>query len=551
MAPALDDDKIDSFPIRFYLTQLYLNTADLAAARALMPQIQAEMTRLDRRADREQFDSLRRSVDLMHARLLIGEGDYAQALPLLERVAAGEPDTAEQAAEHFQALRLRGAYHEQTGCPDLAAQCYDNAAQIARTRRDQAAARLNAARAWELAGATERAIADCRRAATLVPDPDSYLLLANLLLAWQQMLPAAARDWGDFDAAMTRLREWDQAGRLQPPWPATLLELEANLVRASAAGGADSAIEQARQTARELEDRFPTDPVLMRRLVLLYENLQRPADADRALARFQELETDDTARRLVESNLLFGRQQYAAARACLPELDADLKRADRVAVGEARAQIALAEENATEAAEILGQLAEQYPDDLSIVRLRMIAASRMGDDDAGEELETELLSRGRQDQSWAGVMRIRRLVAESATASDAGFLEAVSLLARLEAARPAWSVVFTLRGEIEEKRASFVADENDQRIILERAARAYQQAVDLGDRSLAVQERLINTLYRVGRFDEARTYLARIENVVPVSGRLSQVAINLAVRDERPDQALELRDAASRAARTT
>jgi len=537
---ALATPRPDQLPIRYYLAQLYVNERNWAAAKPVLAELQNDVDKFNLRPDRARFESLRNSVELLNARVLMGEQNYARALPLLERAAAGEPVSEFETAEHGQAHLLAGECHNQAGRPDLAANAFENAAKFANGAEAKASAYAAAAQAWAATGATENALADAQRAVKQLASPESLILLARLLLNQQQSLPPAEQDWQQFNELLNQLAEADSAGRLTASWRRELLEADAKVIQAADAEQVKAALENTYQALRRAEEQFPDDQQLLRQLIQAYHRLQKPDDADRALQKFQQVTQDAFVRTLVEADLRYERREYAQALACLDSLNAELSPADRVMVAKSKARILAADGKTAEAAALLKALAKDHPDDLTIARMRLQVVEQLQDGEARRELETELLGGSQEDKSWALALKIQRLVAAARSARDPGWLEALDLLARLETARPGWSVVYSLRGEAEERRATFVQDEEQQRSIMEQAARAYQRAVALGDRTISVQERLVNALYRAGRFQEATEHLTRNDRAVPLSSALSEIAINIALEGKQQEHAIEV-----------
>ena len=453
--------------------------------------LEKDIEGLNVRGDRNQFDPLRKSVQLMHARVLVGQEKFGDALPLLERISAGQPASESESAEYAQAYRLVGLCHQRLGHSDLAARALERSGETATSSDEQAAAYAAAAAAWELAGATENAIANAERAVRLAPEPESLLLLARLLLVRQQRLPpdrAGLEYLQRNDCEASRCSEIRQ---FAAGWQIDELEADAKLLQARDAQEIATALENVYQTARRAEEQYPNDEALLGRLIRTYQRLQKPDDADRALKQFQGVTQDAFARQMAEATLLLDRQQYAAALSCLDSLGSDISPANQFTLAKTKAQILAADGRLKEAADLLKALAKDHSDDLTITRMRLQLIDQMNDTKAREELETELLGGSDDAKSWAHAMKIERLITAATSARDAGFQEALDLLGRLETARPNWSVVHQLRGATEEKRASFMEDVEQQRQALDQAARAYEQAITLGDRTVPIYERLV------------------------------------------------------------
>lgn len=520
---------LQTLALRWSLLELLLDRAEFDAAEKQIEVLRRDIARLDMQQDRHRFAPLKRSFNLMHARWLVGSMRYAQALPILQRVAVGQPTSEQEKSEHLQAFLLIGACHEQAGRPDLAAQAYESAANVASASEQIVLARLRAAAAWETAGAVDNAIADCRRALTLTPNPQGYLLLARNLYTKQQRLPAERRDWSEFLDSMARLQSWRESGEWSQAWRADLLQAQYELVRALENKDAEQSVDKVVAIVRDTESRHPDDAGLWEQLVILYQQLQKPDDADRALQQFRKLTTSATAGSLLHARLLLMRREYPAARQVLEEVLTDAVPDDRMTIEKLLVQVAVAEDKLDDAEQKLGDLARQHPDDLSIAKMRMQVALEKDDPEAVKSLEAELMGNASEETSWAQALKIQRLIGEATSADHPRLREAMDLVGRLETARPGWGTVYALRGQIEEKRGD-----------RERAAAAYQRAIDLGDQRVAVYERLLAVLYELGRFREAGDYLDQIENFVPLSSTLSTVALSIAVQQDEKQRALDV-----------
>jgi tetratricopeptide (TPR) repeat protein len=536
---AITKPREDQLAFHFYLAQLAVQRQKWGDAKSALADLDKDIETLNLRSDRAQFEPLRRTVGLMHARVLVADDEqkYADAIRILERVTAGQPSSEYETAEQSQAYRLAGLCHERLGRPDMAARALENSARLAAKPEVKAATYAAAAQAWESSAAIENAVTAADQAVKLIPNPESLFLLARLLTAQQAALPQSQQKWDRFNEIVNKLRSAEGTDLLTAAWRLDLLQADVGVFQAANADEAKAAVENVYQVAKDVEQKYPQDPVLLNRLINVYEQLQHPEDADRALQVFQRVTTDPFAQKFAEVTLRFGRRQFTEAIAALDAIpEASATAAQEVDITKTRARIMAANGQAQQASELLKTLAANNPEDLSIARLRLEVVEQLDDPQARAALEAELLGDTHDDKSWAQVLQLQRLIADAKSEQDRGLLEAFGLLGRLETARPEWYIVYALRGAAEEKRASFVPADQ-QRPILDLAARAYERAIALGDRTLGAQERLISVLYRAGRSDDAMTCLERIDRTLPLSRTLSEIAINIAMENKQADRA--------------
>ena len=133
-------------------------------------------------------------------------------------------------------------------------------------------------------------------------------------------------------------------------------------------------------------------------------------------------------------------------------------------------------------------------------------------------------NRLRQLEGDSGVqwkyVKARRSLVKSRFDDRPDFSTVMRLLADIEAARPDWSQLYILNGIL-----------NEQLKEPNKAILAYQAAISLGSDDLKVFERLIELLYRDGRFEEAENFIAKLGVVSNLSNRISSVALRLSERN--------------------
>ena len=132
--------------------------------------------------------------------------------------------------------------------------------------------------------------------------------------------------------------------------------------------------------------------------------------------------------------------------------------------------------------------------------------------------------------------KARRLLAMAKDSAAAEYQQAKQLQAEIQTAAPSSPDTYLLRREIAEHAAAW-----------DRAVEAYETAIGLGERRVAVYERLIRLLYDARRFAEAESYLAGLGEEGTSSEGLSVLEMAVAAEQGQLDRALSLaRDRAAR-----
>lgn len=528
----------------------------------LLADLQTDIARLDLRSDRNRFGPLKRSFNLLQAQYLAGTGKDAQALPLLGSITASQATSDQERKEHYQAYLLTAQCQQRIGRSDLAGQAFEAAAAaVATTSPAQAAlARLQGASAWQATGAIDAAIESCRQTlngldlwrrdidrrrqelqrATQPPQSDvqamlteavqneqlrasAQLLLASNLFTQQAQLSAGQHDWTRFREAFDRVLADRDRGLLQQDWRVDLLSAQFEWIQGIEQGDAEAGRDTALTIARQTEEQHPDDVSLLEPLVTFYQQLQRPDDADRALSRLQTAAADSATGSLAAARLQIQRREFAAAKETLQAALSTAQPNERLQIERTLARLAIEEGDKEGAATLLAEISSRHPDDPTVLQLRWQVAESQGDA-AVKALAAEMEGNS-QDTNEA--LLIQRLLGEASVSNEEPLRNALTRLERLEKARPRWSATYTLRGQLEDKRGNADA-----------AIRAFQEAIRLGDRRLAVIERLIALLYDRRDFSQASQYLAQVEKLIPSSSVLSTVAMSLAVQNNQFGSAL-------------
>ncbi len=103
------------------------------------------------------------------------------------------------------------------------------------------------------------------------------------------------------------------------------------------------------------------------------------------------------------------------------------------------------------------------------------------------------------------------------------------LLAEARARRPGWTRAILAAAEVDDLRGDSAA-----------ALRAYLAAIEKGERDSRSLRRAVELLYRLGRFAQADTLLAQVQDDAPLSPELGRLAADVALRVQDDDRALTL-----------
>lgn len=207
----------------------------------------------------------------------------------------------DQRTTAFTAMVKLGQTQARLGELEEAAVTFDRALEV---HGESPEALRFGAEAWSQLGDFDTALDYLERLRDLRPAFDLPVQAARYQLQKQITLPPAERTWSAFleatEAASTKLAS---------SWRLALLEadyLHRTRRRSEALG-------QLLMAERE----FPDEVELWRQLVFIYEALGRPADANRALERLEEITVASFETKLLTVDLLLTRQQPALAQRVL------------------------------------------------------------------------------------------------------------------------------------------------------------------------------------------------------------------------------------------
>jgi tetratricopeptide (TPR) repeat protein len=538
------DDAAQSVALHLRLVDGLIAAEELDDAEAALQALETAIQAATPRATKTQLHAWGLASSLGRARLHLARQDYAQAVPLLERVTA---DTSRLSARN-KALWLASlaASRAALGEWDSAATTYEKAAQRYSDEKDDFQTdgrqvdndgyREAAGAAWVMAGRPAEAIRQFESITRRTPE--GLLAYARALLLLQLTRPRAERNWNHFLEVRQRLESiLDRGAELPQPWRVLLLNADYQL-----ALDVDQSRAAALAILAELEQAYADDAELQQRLVFVYEKLGQSKRAEAALARVAEAAPPHRVA-LLEARLLSRREEFTKARqrlvAAIEKFSPEKYPAAAESLRVGLAQLETAEGDYDEATRVLEQLGE--PD---LARTRQLAElalktmpSTQPDDRptwirwsaALEKWEDRLRALEGSEGAYWRYYRARRLVALATSAVDARLSQAALLQDSLHSSRPYWPATYVLKGMIDER-----SGREDQAIT------AYAEAVRLGERQFRVYYRLLNLLMKAGRAAEAQQYLARMEDAIPSSPELTDMALDVLVQLDEIDRAVEM-----------
>jgi len=497
-----------------------IQTEKLDDAQEVLDALNKNVTRLAQQWSTNDLKLLQSALALLQATWHRAHGDHVQAVPYLKQVAVAAPDKEDvrgDITQQFQAWVLLGATYAELNQWDLAAYAYERAAAH---RPSMMQARLQAGRAWAAAGQLETAIRQCEQSLQLDGHTQNvWLILAQLHLQRQLQLPVEERDWLSVERALGEAEE-----TLADAWEVQLLKAEF----AVALGGAN-AREQATEFLQSAETEHADDPRLWRQLVTTYDHMDRSADAERALARFEQHAHDPIDIHVVRANLHTRREQYDEARKVILAARARATVTQRRALDHALVRLERRSGNVDAVRERLFELADFDSSDLEPLRQLAEHALETKNYDDARRWEKRLLDlEGEAGSHWR-FYQARRLAAEASDRNDPRLDRAMELQNIVESTRPSWPAAHVLKGIIAERQER-----------IETAIDAYKRAIRLGETQVTVYRQLIHWLYTTKNYTEADEYLARLKKHVPLSGDLSSLAIAVASKRDQLDRALAL-----------
>ena len=349
---------------------------------------------------------LENRLRLLRARLALAKGSLEPAVRNLKGVLATveSKGAGAQSAESLQALALLAQTMTALNRHDAAAGYWD---QLATAMPGQAGPLRMAAEAYLKQGQADKALDRLEQLQQITSSGSSLdlqLLLVQAHYLRQMRLPAEERNWSEFQSALAAAKQTSAkemaddgsvaGGSASRGWELPLIET--GYLRAT--GNTPKQQQQAADLLQAAESRFGEEARFWRGLVMAYLRLDRPADADRALARYEAIEPSLLNRVLLRSARLAHDKQYDEAEACLSGSLPQLGPSERLQVELQRLRLLSTAGKSQPAWELVGQLVKEYPENEKLLQTGIELALQRGDDTAAERLEAMLSKINRRSE---------------------------------------------------------------------------------------------------------------------------------------------------------
>ena len=344
---------------------------------------------------------------------------------------------------------------------------------------------------------------------------DMAVQLLQAHFALQMHRPAPDRNWSEFETAL-KVAKASAINRFE------VVFAEANYYLVNGRQN-----EAAVKLLRDAEPQFPDQVQFWRNAARAYQELGETVDRQRALEKHRELATavDQAA---LEAALLAREGKYAEAEKLLASLSTALQPAERRQIDRLRIETLAASNRLDEALQFLKELLEENPQDSALLPTGIDIALAVGDLTTAEKWESELRT-ATNDGPDAVYAKIRRMLLKYGDLSTAERQELGRSIIDLRGERQRWYPAVALAGR-------FAQLQGDSK----QALADYELAIQLGDRRPFTLQQVFSLLYAYGRLDEAQGYLSQLTADQPADPSLGSIAVELAIRQDRPAEALEL-----------
>lgn len=530
----LSDNNVD---LGLMLVSRLIASRDLDEAGRVFSEVKQQCQQLLAVMSGESKKQLDRRVKLLQSRIDLARGRIQPAITQLRAILAS--DDSNQAgsltAELLQATALLARSMADLNRWDLAAHHWDRLITVAPQNPELL---FYGAEAHLKAGQPQRTIEYFTRLLSSAKPmaegalADVQIRLVQAHLVKQLRRPVGDRNWVEFQEALKISKR-----RSPERWELSLVE--ADYLLADGNYGAESVKEptddqlsdvhsRVVQILIDAESKFPNQPQFWQRLVLAYQRLDRAEDMRRALERFNSLDVSVARRAKLQAVVLSKEGKHKEADDLLRATLADLVGADRRQIELLRIRLKVNEGSLKAAQELIGTLVAADASDLDLLVMGIEVSLRIADYQSAERWENALQANDLYEFEWR-YYRARRLLAQYTTLDEEQRQDLAKVLAYLRPRRPQWHPVIALAAQ----HAQLKGD-SDQ------ALRNYRLAVDLGDRRPETLQRLVSLLYQEERFGDAEHYLSQLSTDQSGNTQVDSLAISLALKQNRLDEALRL-----------
>lgn len=484
--------------------------------------ILADIGGMTRRQDQlalMQAQGLRRATFWLH------NGRYSDAIVELQQAIARQPQLQPNPKTSHDAWHLLGRGYAGLEDWSAAASAFDRAANF---QQDAVASRLAAAQAWLSAGRVEMA-AD--RAEQVISSEqgrgisEAWIIFAAAELQVQAMAPPVERRWEKMRAALNGLEQLATAENFPAPWRIDFLRADYVALEGERSHGRSAAADILRLAEVKHEDH----PAFWFEVCLAYERLGQSTDAERAMERLNGIPGARTDAVIAASRRAAMHEDFAQATRILEAATQTVPPAEHVRLRQEMFRIAQSKQDLPAMKALLTADLRERPGDVGILCRLAEIDLREGNIAALRQWEDKLARAGPLGRVWARYFRVIRLYSTSKDPTDPQLQLALSEQAQLATLRPNWAEAFALRGSILQRMERWEA-----------AAAAYEEAIQLGERRYAIFEQLIACLDQLKRTTEVEKYLLQLEAYLPTSQRLTEIATQHELHQDRPERAIEL-----------
>ena len=463
----------------------------------------------------------------------------------LKRLLADRPTADAEAVQAYQAEMLLGRVHDSLARLDrededaflknmkLSAEAFERAARLQpklpAPRVAAFGARATTSEPTEAIKHYDQAISqsflDKEETVTDVHRSEAGYRLALSHFQRETRLPKERRNWAPFDAAVSRLMPVDGETSLENAWRLDILRASYLVEIGAEQGDREKGIRDAMELLHQTEEQEPytTSAEFLQQLVLGYEKLKAPEDADRVMEKLETLTGKSATTYVLRSSLYSSRKQFEKAREILVEGIGTLPPSNHAALRQTLARVNLREDQQKRLelyqedqtnVELISQFIESAFEQRNLLEVR--------------HWEQALRKLEGPDSPHADYAKARQLLA-GATLEDARFREGVELLAQIERKEPNSPQIRMLRGMVLQAQGKS-----------QEAVEAYRDAIRLGAQDVPVFEEVVALLVSQKQFDEARAYLAKAKGHGLSSKRLSALEIAVAEGEKRLEEAEQL-----------
>jgi tetratricopeptide (TPR) repeat protein len=494
LAKATDAASAGRLQLLWKLAQLLTNQGELQEVDRLIPDLR-----------KAKFASP--LLEYLAAWMDVKRERWARSAEALEKV---QPFLVSWPDEQKRAHLLLGSCYNRLG--DAARQ-YDAFKAAARLDAFSEAAHLGMGSAKAAMGKFEEAVAAYRKVSA------GWREAGQMLIRLALRQPEKQRTWGRVEAYLADLPE----------------SPERALVRADLLAAQDQLPQASEQLAKVREQYADHVAIWVTLAALAREQKQW----DTALRQLDEAERHFARQPKALQELRLARVKYWGRRGGPEGATALAKLATAAEALEGEERRGLLQElagayaqagNSAESKRLYARLAGLYPNDLPSRLVLFGLANQAGDDVVVTRLADEIRRiEGGDGALWHYVQASQFIMKSKAGANKAALAEARKHLEIVNRQRPFWPRAGLALARLEDAAGDYLA-----------AIAKYQKAIELGEQSPQVIERVVQLLHAQNRFPEAEAMLQKLHERAPTLDTTSRVAIDLAFEKRDYAAALDL-----------